>query len=74
MLHTSQLALTFTVGPIEETENADDDGLDIGFVIFEELKDRKKKRTKKKRKLSLSTSRTIKTKPRKSAAPKKAAK
>jgi len=46
--HVEQLSLTFTKAPVKsqnpEDEPDDDDGLQIGFVIFDELKDRKKKR------------------------------
>ena len=71
VVHATQLALTFTKASLKPEDPADD-GLDIGFVIFEELKERKKKRAKKARKLSLSTSRTIKAKPKKASPKKKA--
>ncbi len=71
VLHASQLALTFSIAPLQDKDE-NDDGLDIGFVIFEELKERKKKRTKKSRKLSLSTSRKIKPSPKKTNAGKTA--
>jgi len=65
-LHASQLSLTFTKVPLNEKEAADD-GLEIGFLIFDELRDRKKKRDRKARKLSLSTTRTQKMAPTKRA-------
>lgn len=61
LLHTSQLALTFITAPLDE--KPEDDGLEIGFLIFDDLKERKKKRAKKAKKLSLSTSRKMKMKP-----------
>lgn len=60
-MHASQLTLTFTKAPLKEDE-AEDDGLEIGFLIFDELSKRRKARDKKLRKLSLKTSRTIKPK------------
>ena len=59
LIHVEQLALTFVTAPHGEPD--DDDGLKIGFVIFDELRQRKKDRAKKK-KLSLSTSRKMKMK------------
>ena len=56
-LHSAQLSLTFTKAPLKSEEETDD-GLEIGFLIFDELKQRNKKR----KKLSLSTSRTRKMK------------
>jgi len=47
VFHANQLSLTFTTVPVAKrgSENADDDdGLQIGFVIFDELKKRKAKR------------------------------
>ena len=70
-MHTSQLSLTFLKASLNEGE-AKDDGLEIGFLIFDELKDRKKKRDKKLRKLSLKTSRTVKPKAPKAKSAKKA--
>ncbi len=61
-LHASQLSLTFKKESSVEEEEADD-GLEIGFLIFDELKERQKKRVKKARKLSLSTSKTQKMQP-----------
>lgn len=43
VMHASQLALSFIRRPLENNE-ADDDGLQIGFVIFDELAERKKSR------------------------------
>lgn len=60
LIHVEQLALTFTTAPLKQEE--EDDGLQIGFLIFDELKERKKKRAKKAKKLSLSTSRKMKMK------------
>jgi len=68
LMHTSQLALTFVTAPLQE--KPEEDGLEIGFLIFDELKDRKKKRARKAKKLSLSTSRKIKAKPVKKPKPK----
>jgi len=61
LIHASQLALTFIAVPLEE--KPEEDGLAIGFLIFDELKKRKAKRAKKSKKLSLSTSRKMKLKP-----------
>lgn len=48
--HASQLALTFSKVAVGSEENAqDDDGLQIGYVIFDELKARKKERDAAKR-------------------------
>lgn len=43
LIHVSQLSLSFTRRPIEHNET-DDDGLQIGFVIFDELNERQKQR------------------------------
>ncbi|MDJ0613235.1 MAG: hypothetical protein QNJ29_06120 [Rhizobiaceae bacterium] len=52
--HVEQLSLTFTKAPVQsdnpEEHPDDDDGLQIGFVIFDELKERKKTRDAAKRK------------------------
>lgn len=52
--HVEQLSLTFTKAPVlsdnPEEQPDDDDGLQIGFVIFDELKERKKSRDAAKRK------------------------
>ena len=53
--HTNQLSLTFNALPLatkqkKAAEEVDDDGLQIGFVIFDELKERKKKRDSAKKK------------------------
>ncbi|MEO0329388.1 MAG: hypothetical protein AAF217_12410 [Pseudomonadota bacterium] len=48
--HVNQLSLTFTKVPNAEKAEDEDDGLQIGYVIFDELKDRKKKRDAAKRK------------------------
>ena len=52
--HVEQLSLTFTKAPVQSQnpqENPDDDdGMQIGFVIFDELKERKKVRDAAKRK------------------------
>jgi len=53
---TMQLSLTFTKAPVQSAnpgeEPDDDDGLQIGFVIFDELNSRKKSRDAAKRKKS----------------------
>ena len=73
LMHANQLALTFVTAPLKDAP--EDDGLEIGFLIFDELKSRKKKRAKKARKksekLSLSTSRKMKMKPAPKRAPAK---
>ena len=71
-MHASQLSLTFIKAPLKREEN-EDDGLQIGFLIFDELTKRRKARDKRLRKLSLSTSQTIPAK-KKSSSAKKAAK
>jgi hypothetical protein len=43
VLHASQLSLSFLTQPIQN-EEPDDDGLQIGFVIFDELAKRQKER------------------------------
>lgn len=43
--HASQLSLTFTKREVNENPEEEDDGLQIGFVIFDELKKRKKDRS-----------------------------
>ena len=43
ILHASQLSLSFLTQPIQ-SEEPDDDGLQIGFVIFDELANRQKER------------------------------
>jgi hypothetical protein len=52
--HVEQLSLTFAKAPVQsdnpEERPDDDDGLQIGFVIFDELKERKKSRDAAKRK------------------------
>lgn len=52
--HVEQMSLTFTKAPVKsenpEENPDDDDGLQIGFVIFDELRERKKKRDAAKRK------------------------
>ena len=65
LIHVEQLALTFTTTPLNAEE--DNDGLEIGFLIFDELKERKKR----KKKLSLSTTRKMKMKMAKPKAAKK---
>ncbi|MEL6920482.1 MAG: hypothetical protein AAFO77_05575 [Pseudomonadota bacterium] len=45
LLHSSQLALTITKSTTEQT-NPEDDGLKIGFVIFDELEKRAEARQK----------------------------
>ncbi len=50
--HTNQLSLTFSKAPvaIETTDDEDKGGMQIGFVIFDELSRRKKQRSAAKRK------------------------
>jgi len=52
--HVEQLSLTFAKAPVQsanpEEHPDDDDGMQIGYVIFDELKERKKKRAAAKRK------------------------
>ena len=52
--HVEQLSLTFTKAPVQsdnpEEQPDEDDGLQIGFVIFDELKERKKVRDAAKKK------------------------
>ena len=67
-MHASQLSLTFTKAKLKDEEEADD-GLEIGFLIFDELTKREKKRKKKLKKLSLSTTQTQKMTPKKRAVP-----
>ena len=43
LMNVSQLALSFVRRPLEN-DAADDDGLQIGFVIFDELNERQKQR------------------------------
>lgn len=63
--HVEQLSLTFTKAPVlsdnPEEHPDDDDGLQIGFVIFDELKERKKSRDAAKRKKSTRKPATNKT-------------
>ena len=60
--HVEQLSLTFSVAPVEsknpQEQPDEDDGMQIGFVIFDELKERKKQRDSAKRKKSASRKRT----------------
>ena len=70
-MHASQLTLTFVKAPLKEDEE-EDDGLEIGFLIFDELEKRRKERDKMIKGLSLKTSQTKKMKPRKKAAKKPA--
>ena len=52
--HVEQMSLTFTKAAVQsekpEEQPDDDDGMQIGFVIFDELKERKKVRAAAKRK------------------------
>lgn len=50
VVHASQLALTFVRVPIDKKAKEKDDGAQIGFVIFDDLKDRQKARYKKNKK------------------------
>lgn len=47
MIHVSQLSLSFVPVAAENSDDEIDDGLAIGFVIFNELKERQKARYKK---------------------------
>ena len=49
ILHAAQLSLTLTRVPLA-TDGSEDEGLRIGFVIFDELKERQKARYRKKKK------------------------
>ncbi|MEP1206493.1 MAG: hypothetical protein ABJM29_02795 [Rhizobiaceae bacterium] len=71
-MHASQLSLTFVKAPLKLEEN-EDDGVEIGFLIFDELTKRRKARDKRLRKLSLSATQKIPAK-KKSRSAKKAAK
>ncbi|MGI9364425.1 MAG: hypothetical protein ACR2O8_04520 [Rhizobiaceae bacterium] len=71
VVHASQIALTFIKVALK-ADGEEDDGLEIGFLIFDELKQRRKARDKRLRKLSLSTTQTIK--PTKKVAGRKAKK
>ena len=62
LMRTNQLALTIFAVPIDD-KTEEENAAQIGFLIFDELKARKKKRANKLRKLSLSTSRRVKMKP-----------
>lgn len=44
VIHASTLSLTFVRAPLPKDEEAKDEGLQIGFVIFDELKERQKAR------------------------------
>ena len=57
-MHASQLSLTFLRTSLKASKE-DDDGLEIGFLIFDELTKRRKARDRRIRKLSLKTSQTI---------------
>lgn len=50
--HVEQLSLTFTKAAVQSSDpkEHEDDGLKIGYVIFDELKERKKQREAAKRK------------------------
>ena len=82
IIHAAQLSLTLTRVPLSN-DGSEDDGLKIGFVIFDELKERQKARYgKKKKKLhvdltqpfALPKSSARRTSTRKSTAKKPAAK
>ncbi len=47
VMHSAQMSLTFVRRPAEEVED-DDDGMQIGFVIFDELQERQNQREKEK--------------------------
>lgn len=67
--HVEQLSLTFTKAPVQsdnpEEQPDNDDGLQIGFVIFDELKERKKTRDAAKRKKPTRKPATKKATPKK---------
>ena len=44
VLHASTLSLTFVRAPLSKEEAVQDEGLQIGFVIFDELQERQKAR------------------------------
>ncbi|MEL7428612.1 MAG: hypothetical protein AAFN43_01310, partial [Pseudomonadota bacterium] len=60
--HIEQLSLTFTKAPVQSSDPKEhaDDGLKIGYVIFDELKERKKQRDAAKRKKPSAGKRTAK--------------
>lgn len=72
--HVGQMSLTFTKAAVKsenpEEEPDEDDGGQIGFVIFDELKTRKKSREAAKRKKPLRKTATKKTTTKKAAAKK----
>lgn len=70
--HVEQMSLTFTKAAVksEKLEDEIDDGAKIGFVIFDELKTRKKDRAAAKRKKPARKSTSRKTATKKSAAKK----
>ena len=47
VIHTSNLSLTFVRARLAKDEEAHDQGLQIGFVIFDELEERQKARYSK---------------------------
>ncbi len=47
VIHASTLSLTFVRAPVAKDEEAQDEGLQIGFVIFDELEERQKARYSK---------------------------
>lgn len=72
--HIAQMSLTFTRAAVTsdnpEGEPDKDDGMRIGFVIFDELKERRKVRETEKRKKTTRKTGTKKTTTRKAAAKK----
>ena len=82
IIHAAQLSLTLTRVPLSN-DGSEDDGLKIGFVIFDELKERQKARYRQKKKklhvdltqpFALPKSSARRTSTRKSTAKKPAAK
>lgn len=46
VVHANMLSLTFLRAPLAKNADEQDDGLKIGFVIFDELKDRKRQKAR----------------------------
>ncbi len=61
VMHASQISLTFTKVPLDSGDE-NDDGLEIGFLIFRELEKRQKERNEETRKSDAGTKRIIKPK------------
>lgn len=63
VLHAGQLSLTFVRAPLAKNEEEQDEGLKIGFVIFDELQERQKARYSKGRKSSAKSKKLDLTQP-----------